>query len=319
MGSGHRVAPMPLTSGQLFGCLGCVFVAFIVGIACSWDTLEPTEYGLIYNKFTGSVDTSQVYAGGRHFVGIAWAFIRLPSTQQNIEFSTRRGAVEGPVSARTGKENPEDPGGQPVDLSICFQYRLLKEHVGQLYRTFGVNYEVSVRRFAHMEITNVVQDLNPSQFWLDRDIITPLLTHRVNSSLISHSSVELTGFNLLRTDFHPQYEGTIVSMKLQEQYKITNEYQQSVTQILQTIEIQKADYDAQIQGILSRAEAEAKETINLASANGFKHIQTSKANAYSQLQERLRLNHTQLVDYIKIKSINGQRNKTIGVDKFWDK
>ena len=36
----------------------------------SWDTLEPTEYGLVQNGFTGYVDVSPeaVYTGGRYFV-----------------------------------------------------------------------------------------------------------------------------------------------------------------------------------------------------------------------------------------------------------
>ena len=42
-------------------------VVFIVLFAMSWDTLEPTEYGLVQNGFTGYVDLSpdSVYDGGR--------------------------------------------------------------------------------------------------------------------------------------------------------------------------------------------------------------------------------------------------------------
>ena len=43
---------------------------FIVLFAMSWDTLEPTEYGLVQNGFTGYVDLrpTSVYDGGRYFV-----------------------------------------------------------------------------------------------------------------------------------------------------------------------------------------------------------------------------------------------------------
>ena len=36
----------------------------------SWDTLEPTEYGLVQNGFTGAVDLrpEAVYEGGRYFI-----------------------------------------------------------------------------------------------------------------------------------------------------------------------------------------------------------------------------------------------------------
>ena len=46
------------------------FTVFIVLFAMSWDTLEPTEYGLVQNGFTGYVDLrpEAVYGGGRYFV-----------------------------------------------------------------------------------------------------------------------------------------------------------------------------------------------------------------------------------------------------------
>lgn len=46
------------------------FFVFIVLFAMSWDTLEPTEYGLVQNGFTGYVDLrpTSVYEGGRYFI-----------------------------------------------------------------------------------------------------------------------------------------------------------------------------------------------------------------------------------------------------------
>lgn len=38
--------------------VGIVLVVSIVLFACSWDTVEPTEYGLVYNSLSKSVDTS---------------------------------------------------------------------------------------------------------------------------------------------------------------------------------------------------------------------------------------------------------------------
>jgi hypothetical protein len=41
----------------------------------SWDTLEPTEYGLVQNGFTGAVDLrpTAVYEGGRYFIWLVRA------------------------------------------------------------------------------------------------------------------------------------------------------------------------------------------------------------------------------------------------------
>ena len=59
-GSRRRTACCGLTS----------FFVFIVLFAMSWDTLEPTEYGMVQNGFTGSVDLNpnNVYEGGRYFI-----------------------------------------------------------------------------------------------------------------------------------------------------------------------------------------------------------------------------------------------------------
>ena len=51
----------------------CVLAAFLVSIvlfALSWDTLEPTEFGLIQNGFTGSVDmrAERTFEGGRYLL-----------------------------------------------------------------------------------------------------------------------------------------------------------------------------------------------------------------------------------------------------------
>ena len=61
---------------------------FILLFAMSWDTLEPTEYGLVQNGFTGYVDLrpESVYEGGRYFVWLVRALpaIASPSAPQKI-------------------------------------------------------------------------------------------------------------------------------------------------------------------------------------------------------------------------------------------
>ena len=56
------------------------FVAFILLFALSWDTLEPTEYGLVQNGITGYVELNpdNVYSGGRHFIWLRCAACALP-------------------------------------------------------------------------------------------------------------------------------------------------------------------------------------------------------------------------------------------------
>ena len=70
--------------------------AFLVSIllfALSWDTLEPTEFGLVANSITGRVDLDpkNVYEGGRHFIWLAHHFLVFPKNRVTIEFSDSHG------------------------------------------------------------------------------------------------------------------------------------------------------------------------------------------------------------------------------------
>ena len=61
----------------------CSLAAFLVSLllfAMSWDTLEPTEFGLVANSITGRVDLDpkHVCEGGRHFIWLAHHFLVFP-------------------------------------------------------------------------------------------------------------------------------------------------------------------------------------------------------------------------------------------------
>ena len=68
--------------GRRPGC-ACGAVVALISIllfALSWDTLEPTEFGLVANSITGRVDLDpkHVYEGGRHFIWLAHHFLVFP-------------------------------------------------------------------------------------------------------------------------------------------------------------------------------------------------------------------------------------------------
>ena len=54
----------------------------------------------MYNKVTGTVNTDDVYESGRYMIGPGHTFIRFPRAWTTLEFSTREGAPESPVSSR---------------------------------------------------------------------------------------------------------------------------------------------------------------------------------------------------------------------------
>jgi hypothetical protein len=54
-------------------------VALIIALV-SIGTVEPIEYGIVYNAITKTVDTDNVYPGGWYFIGPVMSFVTFPAT-----------------------------------------------------------------------------------------------------------------------------------------------------------------------------------------------------------------------------------------------
>ena len=63
-----------------------VIVATIV-LAMSFGAIEPTEYGILYNKISKNIDSHNVQEGGLQFIGPFTSLVKFPRTHQVVEFS----------------------------------------------------------------------------------------------------------------------------------------------------------------------------------------------------------------------------------------
>ena len=206
------------------------FMIFIILFAMSWDTLEPTEYGLVQNGFTGYVDLrpEAVYTGGRYFVWLRHFFLVFPRNRRNLDFDF--GGRRPPIPARTGPDpDDKESGGQPVTFSVSFQYQLQQHTVPIVYQTYGLAWEDSYMRFAQQAITNVAQSFTPKQFWNDRRGIELAMLDRVNRTIYDQGYAVVRNLQLLAVTFKPNYEETITNIQLQEQLKVTKSYTLEVT------------------------------------------------------------------------------------------
>jgi hypothetical protein len=96
-------------------------------IAVSFGTLEPTEYGIVYNSISKSVDTENIYEGGLQFIGLFNRFIAYPRIQKSIEFSDNVEAQSDALQTRTQE-------GLALTLHFAFQYSIRKDDLPNLYR-----------------------------------------------------------------------------------------------------------------------------------------------------------------------------------------
>lgn len=290
----------------------------IVGLATfamSWQAVEPTEYGLLYNKVTGFVHTDKTYDSGRYLIGPVATFIKFPATQVMIEFSNRSKNV--PIDARTGSDpNDPDSGGQPVKLSLSVMYVMQPNQLGRIYRDFSTQYESRYVQFVRQAVSDVAQRFNPPMFWTERHKITEAMMDAVNTLIEKEGGCRVASLQLTAVDFSSKFEDSIISIQLATQARTTQEYQQQVVKAQKQIDILRSQIQAQITVVNADAAAQKKLILNAASALGFNLTQASKAENYRFLREALGLDSTQLLDYLRIKSVRTHNSDrlVVGVD-----
>lgn len=292
-------------------CVGCVgFVLFFVSIllfALSWDTLHPTEYGLVRNGITGAVNLNDVYQGGRYFLFLRHEFIRFPNKLMTLSYGDAETDDYGVILARTGPgEEDDESGGQPITLALSFQYRIAKENVSAVYQSFEKNYEASFLRFANEAITVRAQKYTPRQFWEDRKAIQNDFLVAVDQELYAKGNVQVVSLQLRKVDFQANYEETITNIQLQSQYKVTKNFGLQVTSVLKEVDILQSETAAKIALINAEADRTASVMINKANANALKMEQDTKAQMYAQLRQAMNWTAPQFLEYVRIKALNSQ-------------
>ena len=115
-------------------CGICWLIVVLIVLLISIGTVEPIEYGIVYNALTKTVNTESVYSGGWYFIGPINSFITFSSTLQNIDFTNFESALAKPISVK-------DNEGQEMIVSFSIQYRLQKDNVGKLYSDYKKDYE----------------------------------------------------------------------------------------------------------------------------------------------------------------------------------
>jgi hypothetical protein len=101
----------------------CLAITLLIFLLISIGTVEPIEYGIVYNSLTKTVDSKKVYKGGWYLIGPINSFITFPATYVNLDFADFAGATNRPLVVK-------DSDGQEIRLSFSIQYELQEENVG---------------------------------------------------------------------------------------------------------------------------------------------------------------------------------------------
>ena len=92
------------------------------------------------------------------------------------------------------------------------------------------------------------------------------------------------------------------------QETMTQQFNQTVQDILQGIEVLKANANATIVSIGATATATSSQITNKAATEAFSNVQTATAKSYEKLRKVLNLTNDELLTLIKMKAIRQQGN-----------
>lgn len=93
-----------MDSGVKVACSMCgslVYLATVIMVGCSFDTLDPLTAGIEFNSINKQIGSERAFTSGRYYLGLGREFLEFPMQHQLIEYSEAEGADEPPLTARS--------------------------------------------------------------------------------------------------------------------------------------------------------------------------------------------------------------------------
>lgn len=146
--------------------VACLLVVILVPM--SFGDLEYYEMGFTRNKATGEVDTSKVYYGGRHFVGIMLEFKKFKTTKFSKQYN------------RINVFNKEK---MQIVISCSLQFILRPEDLKQLHDAYDVRYEPIITLTAGAAIKGAATRFSIDEFRLNRTYVAEGMRKAVSDAL----------------------------------------------------------------------------------------------------------------------------------------
>lgn len=202
-------------------CL-CIFVISIVLFACSFDTLEPRNYGLVYDDTYKTVIRDDIRRKsradtGRYLIGLGRSILSFPKGLVVMEWM-KNGVDSESMECWTSN-------GQNVYLDISLQLKVRKERLPDLYYRYGLQWRDRIRLSIQRLIKDTTPDFHTLKFFTHRVLISSTLQSTLNAAFNSAGGfVTIIDFQLRRIGLPEEFEGAILNkiLRLQEQQKALN-------------------------------------------------------------------------------------------------
>jgi len=287
-----------------YGTFICASFFFgVLVLACSWDTVEPTEWGLKYNSLSKSITNDTIYDGGRYLVWPLHSFITFPRTIKTVEFSNRKGAQSQPLRTRTAE-------GLALELHISFQYKLIAKQIPALYSMSNIDYEATFVRIARDTILQAAGSYEAPKYWESRAKIADDMHEELNREL-QKAHANCVDLQLLRIELPGSYENSIVETQVEVQNSKMKKYEQDAAIIRQQINIMRSQTTQDMQILNATAQAKAYQIRKTAEATAQQNTINMEKDVYSQVQLDLALTPQELNQYIYFNGLLNKNSKLL--------
>ncbi|CAG9331871.1 unnamed protein product [Blepharisma stoltei] len=287
---------------------GAVLLIGIILFALSFDSIEPTEWGLCYNTWTKTVYEDEIYAGGRYVIGFTNSFIAFPRNLRTIEFSDTPHAQGGSLKTRT-KE------GLSLGLELSFQYELIRNKIPKLYEISNVNFEQTFIRIARDTILQEAGNHQAPEYWTNRTQIGNTMREILDVEL-QHAYAYCRSLQIMKIILPDSYEQSIVDTQVEVQKTTMKGFEQQAEVVRQKSLVLQSECDQNITIIESSANAQAYFLKELAKSIASTNTLEMQAYVYSQAIDLLGFSQEEFSEYLFLRSVKDKDNATVvvGVD-----
>eukprot|EP00927_Polykrikos_kofoidii_P065113 TRINITY_DN60904_c0_g1_i1.p1 TRINITY_DN60904_c0_g1~~TRINITY_DN60904_c0_g1_i1.p1 ORF type:complete len:371 (+),score=70.89 TRINITY_DN60904_c0_g1_i1:139-1113(+) len=269
--------------GKRLGC-GCCLILLLLS---SLGSVLPLQYGIQVNWVTRQVNTKKVYRGGRHLIGPWNSFIAFPSNAVTVTFSEAES--NGLLATRT-------KDGLSLTLSLSFQYRVVEQELGELYKLANMQYEPLFLRNARDVLLKAAADYEAFEYWQAREKIGKEMQVLLHERL-STVHARCAGLQIMIIELPTEFEDSIVATQVQEQMIKTKQNEQQALRIQADTTVLQAAYSRNVTVTRNSAESTFQQITRIAEATANQRMLDAESSAMQYAQELLHLSTDEMVVY----------------------
>jgi len=283
-------------------CFCIVLIISIILIAVSFQTVELNTVGLNINHNLVTVDSSQVYAPGRYFVGLGHGFLSFPTSVQESQQDITCRSLDG----------------MTITLTFSYQWQLNNDitSIFNLWSKFSddmTSYQTAFDKVASETVRNVAAQYSSIQFFFNRSEITTTMGSQMGSALDTLGAT-VPSFQLLNFELPQAFSDALTSTQNVRSMvtRVLTQQQQAAIQASQSVAT--AQQDASIVIVNAQAQAQSYLLQKQAERNATLLTFDAARQSYGNLKALLNLSSDELLAIIWLDALEaGNAAQVVGV------